>query len=41
LEKCAQLGSLLSYYIIQVVGTKLPEETWNEIREKAKEILYA
>ncbi|GHT26880.1 adenosine kinase [Bacteroidia bacterium] len=41
LEKCAQLGSLLSYYIIQVVGTKLPEETWDEIREKAKEILYA
>jgi sugar/nucleoside kinase (ribokinase family) len=41
LKKCAQLGSLLSYYIIQVVGTKLPEETWNEIREKAKEILYA
>jgi sugar/nucleoside kinase (ribokinase family) len=41
LEKCAQLGSLLSYYIIQVVGTKLSEETWIEIREKAKEILYA
>ncbi|GHU80784.1 adenosine kinase [Bacteroidia bacterium] len=38
-EKCAQLGSLLSYYIIQVVGTKLPAETWEEIREKAKNIL--
>jgi len=38
-EKCAQLGSLLSYYIIQVVGTKLSPEVWKEIREKAKEIL--
>jgi sugar/nucleoside kinase (ribokinase family) len=39
LEKCAQLGSLLSYYVIQVVGTKLTGETWNEIREKTKDIL--
>lgn len=39
LQKCAQLGSLLSYYIIQVVGTKLPPETWVEIREKALKIL--
>ena len=39
LGKCAQLGSLLSYYIIQVVGTKLSPEVWKEIREKAKKIL--
>ncbi|GHT67621.1 adenosine kinase [Bacteroidia bacterium] len=39
LEKCAQLGSLLSYHIIQVVGTKLSPETWEEIREKAHKIL--
>ena len=38
-EKCAKLGTLLSYYIIQVIGTKLPEETWVEIREKAREII--
>jgi len=38
-EKCAKLGTLLSYYIIQVIGTKLPEETWEEIREKAREIM--
>jgi len=38
-EKCAKLGTLLAYYIIQVIGTKLPEETWIEIREKAKAIL--
>lgn len=41
LEKCARLGSLLSCYIIQVVGTKLTPETWTEIREKALEILNA
>jgi sugar/nucleoside kinase (ribokinase family) len=39
LEKCAQLGSLLSYHIIQVVGTKLSPETWEIIREKANEII--
>jgi len=39
LEKCAQLGSLLSYSIIQVVGTKLSPETWVEIRKEAKRIL--
>ena len=38
-EKCAKLGTLLSYNIIQVVGTKLPEETWMEIRRKARAIL--
>ena len=38
-EKCAKLGTLLAYNIIQVIGTKLPEETWIEIRKKAKEIL--
>ena len=38
-EKCAQLGTMLSYHIIQVIGTKLPEETWAEIRRKAKEIV--
>jgi len=39
LEQCAEIGSLLSYYIIQVVGTKLSETTWREIREKTAEIL--
>jgi len=39
LEKCARLGTLLSFYVIQVIGTKLPEETWVEIRKKAKAIL--
>ena len=38
-EKCAQLGTMLSYHIIQVIGTKLPEDTWTEIRSKAKAIV--
>ena len=38
-EKCAKLGTLLAYHIIQVIGTKLPEETWVEIRGKAREIM--
>jgi sugar/nucleoside kinase (ribokinase family) len=41
LEKCAQLGSLLSYYVIQVVGTKLSEESWLEIREKVSASIQA
>jgi len=39
IQKCAEIGSLLSWYIIQVVGTKLSEATWKEIREKAGAIL--
>jgi sugar/nucleoside kinase (ribokinase family) len=39
LEKCAKIGTLLSYYIIQTIGTQLPEETWKEIREKVRTIL--
>jgi len=38
-EKCAKLGTLLAYHVIQVIGTKLPEETWIKIRKKAKAIL--
>jgi len=38
-EKCAKIGALLAYYVIQVIGTKLPEETWAKIREKAMAIL--
>jgi sugar/nucleoside kinase (ribokinase family) len=41
MEQCGRLGTLFAHYIIQVVGTKLPQETWCEIREKAKEIVSA
>ena len=32
LERCLQTGALLSGYVIQVVGTRLTDETWKEIR---------
>jgi sugar/nucleoside kinase (ribokinase family) len=39
LDKCAQIGSLLSAKVIQVVGTTLSEETWSEIKSKINEII--
>lgn len=33
LMDCARLGSLLSGHIIEVVGTALPPETWNKIKQ--------
>ena len=33
LEKCLQTGALLSSHVIQVVGTRLPEEDWTKIHE--------
>lgn len=38
LEICAKMGTLLSYYIIQVVGTKLDASVWKEINQKISEI---
>jgi sugar/nucleoside kinase (ribokinase family) len=32
LQQCAEIGSLLAGHVIQVVGTRLPAETWDEIR---------
>lgn len=32
LERCLQTGALLSGYVIQVVGTRLTDEAWSEIR---------
>ena len=39
LRQCAELGSLLAYEVIQVVGTKLPPPTWERIRTKVQEII--
>ena len=32
LEKCLQTGTLLSGYVIQVIGTRLSDKAWQEIR---------
>ena len=37
--QCAQIGSLLAGQIIQVVGTKLTEDNWAEIRTNVEKIL--
>lgn len=39
LEKCGQIGSILSGHVIEVVGPKMDERTWDEIRNKIKAIL--
>ena len=38
-EACLRCGTLLAGNVIQVVGTRLSEETWNEIRISAKQII--
>lgn len=38
LETCAKMGTLLSHYIIQVVGTKLEHSVWEDINRKIQEI---
>lgn len=39
LEKCAKIGSVLSGNVIQVVGTTMPEERWDEIKLNINGIL--
>ena len=34
LEKCGNIGSILSGEVIQVVGTELPDSKWEKIKEK-------
>lgn len=39
LEKCAKIGSILSGNVIQVVGTTISGERWNEIKLNINEVL--
>ncbi|MEG0647380.1 MAG: PfkB family carbohydrate kinase, partial [Bacteroides sp.] len=39
LEKCAKIGSILSGNVIQVIGTTMPAERWDEIKLNISEIL--
>ena len=38
LDVCGKIGSLVSSRVVEVIGTKMPEETWTEIAEKVNEI---
>lgn len=39
LEKCAKIGSILSGNVIQVIGTTIPRERWDEIKLNINKIL--
>lgn len=39
LEKCAKIGSILSGNVIQVVGTTISQESWDQIKLNINEIL--
>lgn len=38
LEKCGQIGAILSGKVIEVVGPKMNEETWRQILQMVKEV---
>ena len=38
LTQCAEVGTLLSGHVIQTVGTRLTEETWNNIKSEISRI---
>ena len=39
LKQSAQIGSMLSGYVIDVIGAQIPEDKWQQIKLKVKEIL--
>lgn len=39
LEKCAKIGSILSGNVIQVIGTAMPQERWDEIKLNINRVL--
>ena len=39
LDKCAKIGSILSGNVIQVIGTTMPQERWDEIKLNINRIL--
>lgn len=39
LEQSARIGSMLAGYVIDVIGPQIPEESWEQIKLKVKDIL--
>lgn len=37
LQKCAWLGSLISSYIVKILGAEIPDQIWAEIRSRIEE----
>ena len=38
LEQCAKIGSIAGSEVVQVIGTELSENKWNEIKDKISKI---
>ncbi|MEG2478752.1 MAG: PfkB family carbohydrate kinase, partial [Mucinivorans sp.] len=38
LEVCGEIGSILSSYVVEVVGPKMGSKTWAKIREKVSDL---
>ena len=41
LDVCGKIGSLISSRVVEVIGTKMSEKTWDEIHEKVKLLALA
>ena len=41
LQKCGEIGAILSGKVIEVIGAKMNLETWNQIRKMVDEIQYS
>jgi len=39
IEKCGQIGSLLAGKVIEVIGPKMDDVTWKEIKDQVKAIM--
>ena len=39
LDKCAKIGSILSGNVIQVIGTTISQERWDEIKLNINRVL--
>ena len=40
LEKCGQIGTILATEVIQVIGTSLSDEKWNEIKLNIQQLVH-
>ena len=40
LPLCGEIGTILAAKVIDVIGAKIPDETWPEIKESVKSVTY-
>ena len=39
IEKCGRIGSLLAGSVIETIGARIPDERWDEIKDKIDDII--